>query len=146
MAEGAERRGSFRAPGPSATRSTRATLAQRRRSPGSGPRPGPGRRHAGTRVVRVPARRHLQRDRRGTGTVRQPDGHPGQSVRRQGRHVPLPAVGGTNQRWTVTAVPAGYTLTSLKSGLLLTTASTADGAPVTQEADSGSALQHWSLG
>ncbi|MGW0629734.1 RICIN domain-containing protein [Streptomyces sp. NPDC002758] len=54
--------------------------------------------------------------------------------------------GGTNQRWTVTAVPAGHTLTSLKSGLLLTTASTADGAPVTQEADSGSVLQHWSLG
>lgn len=54
--------------------------------------------------------------------------------------------GGTNQRWTVTAVPAGYTLTSLKSGLLLTTASTADGTPVTQEADSGSVLQHWSLG
>ncbi|MDH6109267.1 hypothetical protein P3T36_000039 [Kitasatospora sp. MAP12-15] len=53
--------------------------------------------------------------------------------------------GGTNQRWLVTAVSGGNTLTSQKSGLLLTTASTADGSLVTQQADTGSALQHWSI-
>ncbi|MDH6134174.1 hypothetical protein P3T37_003576 [Kitasatospora sp. MAA4] len=53
--------------------------------------------------------------------------------------------GGTNQRWLVTAVSGGYTLASQKSGLLLTTASTSNGALVTQRADTGSALQHWSI-
>jgi hypothetical protein len=36
-------------------------------------------------------------------------------------------------------------VTSVSSGLLLTTASKADGALVTQEADTGSALQQWSI-
>ncbi|MFE2562211.1 RICIN domain-containing protein, partial [Streptomyces sp. NPDC059352] len=54
--------------------------------------------------------------------------------------------GGTNQRWTVTPVTGGHTLTSVKSGLLLTTASTANGALVTQQAGNGSALQRWTIG
>ncbi|GLW72758.1 hypothetical protein Kpho02_50570 [Kitasatospora phosalacinea] len=54
--------------------------------------------------------------------------------------------GGTNQRWVVTAATGGYSITSKSSGLSLTTASTADGALVTQQADTGSALQRWTLG
>ncbi|MGV9266944.1 family 20 glycosylhydrolase [Kitasatospora sp. NPDC003701] len=54
--------------------------------------------------------------------------------------------GNTNQRWTATPVSGGYTLASAKSGLLLTTASTADDALVTQQAASGSALQRWTIG
>ncbi|PYC78261.1 hypothetical protein C7C46_16515 [Streptomyces tateyamensis] len=55
--------------------------------------------------------------------------------------------GGTNQRWTVTPVAGGgYTVASQKSGLLLTTASSTDGALVTQQPDTGSALQHWTIG
>ncbi|MFE0461920.1 RICIN domain-containing protein [Kitasatospora sp. NPDC058965] len=54
--------------------------------------------------------------------------------------------GGTNQRWIVTAVPGGYTVASQKSGLLLTTASSSDGSLVTQQSDTGSALQHWTIG
>ncbi|MFD8498161.1 RICIN domain-containing protein [Amycolatopsis sp. NPDC059657] len=52
--------------------------------------------------------------------------------------------GGTNQHWIATKLADGsYTLKSVKSTLLLTTASTANGAAVTQQADTGSALQRW---
>ncbi|MEU3501260.1 RICIN domain-containing protein [Streptomyces hundungensis] len=55
--------------------------------------------------------------------------------------------GGANQRWVITAAPGGgYTLASKVGGLLLTTASGADGALVTQQPDTGSALQRWTLG
>ena len=55
--------------------------------------------------------------------------------------------GNANQRWAFTRLSDGsYTAKSVTSGLLLTTASTSDGALVTQQADSGSALQHWTLG
>jgi hexosaminidase len=55
--------------------------------------------------------------------------------------------GGTNQEWTVTPLASGgYTVKSVKSGLLMTTASTSDGALVTQQADTNSALQHWTIG
>ncbi|MCZ4098416.1 RICIN domain-containing protein [Streptomyces sp. H39-C1] len=55
--------------------------------------------------------------------------------------------GTTNQEWTVTPLAGGgYTVKSVKSGLLLTTASTADGALLTQQADTNSALQHWTIG
>ncbi|MBY8881981.1 RICIN domain-containing protein [Actinacidiphila acidipaludis] len=54
--------------------------------------------------------------------------------------------GGANQRWKASPRPDGtYTLASVKSGLLLTTASGSDGALVTQQADTGSALQHWTI-
>ena len=54
--------------------------------------------------------------------------------------------GNSNQHWTVTAVSPGvYKVKNVYSGLLLTTASTADGALVTQQADSGSALQQWTV-
>ncbi|MGW4159510.1 RICIN domain-containing protein [Streptomyces sp. NPDC004788] len=63
------------------------------------------------------------------------------------RVIQWPCHGGTNQRWTVTRLSSGaYTLASAKSGLLLTTASTANGALVTQQPDTGSALQQWTLG
>ncbi|GIG62504.1 galactosylceramidase [Longispora fulva] len=52
---------------------------------------------------------------------------------------------GSNQRWIATPVTGGYTLTSQSSGLLLTTASTADGALITQQANTNSALQHWAI-
>ncbi|GAA1267979.1 hypothetical protein GCM10009665_65870 [Kitasatospora nipponensis] len=54
--------------------------------------------------------------------------------------------GQSNQRWVVTAISGGYTLASRNGGLLLTTASTSDGSLVTQQADTGSALQHWTVG
>ncbi|MGV9595516.1 RICIN domain-containing protein [Streptosporangium sandarakinum] len=51
--------------------------------------------------------------------------------------------GGANQRWVATRQADGaYTLASAKSGLLLTT----DGSLVTQQANSGSALQRWTIG
>jgi hexosaminidase len=54
--------------------------------------------------------------------------------------------GNANQRWNVKPLPGGgYTIASVNSGLLLTTASTANNAPVTQQPDTGSALQHWSI-
>ncbi|WP_035850894.1 RICIN domain-containing protein [Kitasatospora azatica] len=53
--------------------------------------------------------------------------------------------GNGNQRWVVTAVSGGYTVASQSSGLLLTTASGSDGALVTQQADTGSTLQHWAV-
>ncbi|WP_084728713.1 RICIN domain-containing protein [Streptacidiphilus neutrinimicus] len=55
--------------------------------------------------------------------------------------------GGGNQEWTVAQLPSGaYTVTNVHSGLLLTTASTADGALVAQQPNTGSALQQWTLG
>ncbi|MCX5208499.1 family 20 glycosylhydrolase [Kitasatospora sp. NBC_00240] len=54
--------------------------------------------------------------------------------------------GALNQRWQVTPLTGGgYTLTSAKSGLLLTTASTTNGALVTQQTNTNSALQHWTI-
>ena len=54
--------------------------------------------------------------------------------------------GALNQRWQVAPLAGGgYTLTSARSGLLLTTASTANGALVTQQTDTNSALQHWTI-
>ncbi|MER7842351.1 RICIN domain-containing protein [Kitasatospora sp. NPDC096077] len=55
--------------------------------------------------------------------------------------------GNDNQHWTATRLPDGtYTLTNVHTGLLLTTASTTDGALVTQRPNTGSALQRWTLG
>ncbi|MER8046965.1 RICIN domain-containing protein [Streptomyces sp. NPDC094032] len=55
--------------------------------------------------------------------------------------------GGANQRWTVTRLANGtYTVASAGSGLLLTTATTADGSLVTQQADTGSSRQQWAIG
>ncbi|MFI9816797.1 RICIN domain-containing protein [Saccharothrix variisporea] len=54
--------------------------------------------------------------------------------------------GGDNQRWQATKLANGlYMLTNVHSGLLLTTASTTNGALVTQETNTGSALQQWSI-
>ncbi|MFD3946144.1 RICIN domain-containing protein [Streptomyces sp. NPDC058579] len=54
--------------------------------------------------------------------------------------------GGANQRWTTTRRADGtYTVTSLKSGLLLTTASTANGALATQQPDTASPSQRWTI-
>ncbi|MER7757010.1 RICIN domain-containing protein [Kitasatospora sp. NPDC097643] len=58
-----------------------------------------------------------------------------------------PCSGGTNQRWNVKLLANGsYTVASAASGLLLSTASTAEGALVTQQPDTGSPLQQWSIG
>jgi hypothetical protein len=55
--------------------------------------------------------------------------------------------GGSNQHWTLTRLASGaYTVASVRSGLLLTTASAADGALATQQQDTGSPLQQWTLG
>ncbi|GAA4416364.1 hypothetical protein GCM10023148_13450 [Actinokineospora soli] len=63
-----------------------------------------------------------------------------------GRIVQWTCNGGPNQRWTATKLADGtHTLKSLSSGLLLTTASTTDGALVTQQNDTGSALQRWTI-
>jgi alpha-glucosidase len=54
--------------------------------------------------------------------------------------------GSGNQRWIVTPLSGGgYTIASQSSGLLLTTATNADGSPVTQQPETGSALQHWAI-
>ncbi|GAA1969989.1 RICIN domain-containing protein [Catenulispora subtropica] len=54
--------------------------------------------------------------------------------------------GASNQRWTATQLPSGlWTLKNNHTGLLMTAASTADGASVTQEADTGAATQRWAL-
>ncbi|MER5639072.1 RICIN domain-containing protein [Kitasatospora sp. NPDC002227] len=57
-----------------------------------------------------------------------------------------PCGGGSNQLWQVWLLAGGsYRVTSVRSGLLLTTASTANGALVTQQPDTGSPLQQWSI-
>jgi hypothetical protein len=62
------------------------------------------------------------------------------------RVIQWPCTGGTNQRWTATRLPSGlYTLANVQSGLLLTTASTANGAVVTLQSDGGSTRQQWSI-
>jgi hypothetical protein len=54
--------------------------------------------------------------------------------------------GNSNQRWIVTALSGGgYTIAAKHSGLLLTTASTADGSLVTQQTSTNSTLQHWAI-
>ncbi|MGW6690554.1 RICIN domain-containing protein [Streptomyces sp. NPDC054961] len=53
---------------------------------------------------------------------------------------------GANQRWNITQQANGtHTLASSASGLLLTTASSAAGARVTQQPDTGTALQRWTI-
>jgi len=54
--------------------------------------------------------------------------------------------GADNQHWTVTRRSSGaYEVENVHSGLLLTTTSTSDGALVTQETNTGSALQEWTF-
>ncbi|MFE7627427.1 RICIN domain-containing protein [Streptomyces sp. NPDC057509] len=53
--------------------------------------------------------------------------------------------GDANQRWTATPTTGGHTLTSKSSGLLLTAPSPADGALLTQEAASATAVQAWAF-
>ncbi len=63
------------------------------------------------------------------------------------RVVQWTCTGGTNQRWTVAKQADGtYKIASVRSGLLVTTASTSDGAGITQRSDNGSALQRWVVG
>ncbi|MFJ1756168.1 RICIN domain-containing protein [Kitasatospora sp. NPDC088134] len=52
---------------------------------------------------------------------------------------------GTNQRWNVTPVTGGYRITSRLSGLALTAASGSNGALITQQTDTGTTLQTWSI-
>ncbi|MET8546472.1 RICIN domain-containing protein [Kitasatospora sp. NPDC004799] len=57
-----------------------------------------------------------------------------------------PCTGGANQHWNVRPTADGsYAVSSAGSGLLLTAASAADGAAVTQQPDTGSPLQRWSI-
>ncbi|MGW7056627.1 family 20 glycosylhydrolase [Streptomyces sp. NPDC054887] len=54
--------------------------------------------------------------------------------------------GNSNQRWRVTPLPGGgHIIASVKSGLLLSTSSAADGAAVTQQPDANSPLQRWTI-
>jgi len=55
--------------------------------------------------------------------------------------------GGSNQEWAVTRLSSGaYTLTNAHTGLRLTTSTrTADGGAVTQQSDTGSPLQRWTV-
>ncbi|WP_218779438.1 RICIN domain-containing protein [Streptomyces sp. NRRL B-24572] len=53
--------------------------------------------------------------------------------------------GNANQRWNVKKLADGtHTLTSVSSGLVVT-APTGKNSPVTQQQDTGSALQHWTI-
>ncbi|WP_063774238.1 RICIN domain-containing protein [Streptacidiphilus rugosus] len=55
--------------------------------------------------------------------------------------------GNSNQHWRLTQLAGGsWTVASVRSGLLLTTAGTGDGSLVTQQANTGSALQQWVIG
>ncbi|WP_329172863.1 RICIN domain-containing protein [Streptomyces sp. NBC_01477] len=55
--------------------------------------------------------------------------------------------GGANQHWTLTQQSNGtYAVRSVQSGLLLTAAAATDGALVTQQPDTGAALQRWAVG
>ncbi|MER7753828.1 RICIN domain-containing protein [Kitasatospora sp. NPDC097643] len=69
----------------------------------------------------------------------------GGSTARGAKVIQWTCTGGTNQRWSATPAGGGYTLAAKVSGLLLTTAGTADGSPVTQQADTGSDLQRWTV-
>lgn len=54
--------------------------------------------------------------------------------------------GGANQNWKVAKLSSGaYTITNETSGLLLTTSSTSDGALITQQANTNSSLQQWTI-
>ena len=54
--------------------------------------------------------------------------------------------GNKNQHWILTPLSGGgYSISSSVSGLLITTASTASGALVTQQANTNSALQQWTI-
>ncbi|MFD0352009.1 RICIN domain-containing protein [Kitasatospora aburaviensis] len=53
--------------------------------------------------------------------------------------------GGDSQRWLLTPRGGGYTVANKVNGLLLTTASTADGSPVTLQAAGGTLLQLWQI-
>ncbi|MFE2560783.1 family 20 glycosylhydrolase [Streptomyces sp. NPDC059352] len=60
--------------------------------------------------------------------------------------VQRPCTGEIGQRWKVTPLDDGeYTIASAASGFVLTAASATDGAKVTQQVDTGAALQRWSL-
>ncbi|WP_328942101.1 RICIN domain-containing protein [Streptomyces sp. NBC_00250] len=53
---------------------------------------------------------------------------------------------GANQRWNIVRQAGGtYTVASAGSGLLVTTASSADGSLVTQQPDTGSTRQQWTI-
>ncbi|MFH9331909.1 RICIN domain-containing protein [Streptomyces althioticus] len=56
-----------------------------------------------------------------------------------------PCSGAANQRWAATWKNGGYTLTSKSSGLLLTMASGADGALISQRPAASGAIQTWSF-
>ncbi len=53
--------------------------------------------------------------------------------------------GGPNQRWRITSASGGYALVSVGSGLSITAAGSTDGSKLTQQTDTGSALQRWSF-
>jgi hypothetical protein len=58
-----------------------------------------------------------------------------------------PCTGNSNQHWTVAKLSNGaYDVTNVNSGLLLTTASTSNGALVTQQTNTSSSLQQWTIG
>ncbi|WP_052441483.1 RICIN domain-containing protein [Streptacidiphilus anmyonensis] len=53
--------------------------------------------------------------------------------------------GNNNQRWTVVPSGSGYALVDRASGLALTAGGATDGSPLTQQPDTGSALQTWAF-
>ncbi|WP_426361787.1 RICIN domain-containing protein [Streptomyces sp. E-08] len=70
----------------------------------------------------------------------------GSSTTAGARVVQWTCTGAANQRWNATRQTNGaYKVTSAVSGLLMTTSSTASGALVTQQADTGSTLQLWAI-
>ncbi|WP_260462041.1 RICIN domain-containing protein [Streptomyces lateritius] len=60
--------------------------------------------------------------------------------------VQRPCTDAVGQQWKVTELDEGdYSIASVATGLVLTAASGTDGAKVTQQADTGAALQRWSI-
>ncbi|MFC7488903.1 RICIN domain-containing protein [Knoellia sp. CPCC 206453] len=70
----------------------------------------------------------------------------GGSLSAGARIIQWTCTGSANQKWNAQLQADGtHTVKSASSGLLVTTTSSSDGALVTQQADSGSALQRWTI-
>lgn len=88
----------------------------------------------------------------GDGTYQIRNGASGQCVDDSGastaagsKIIQWTCTGNTNQRWSVLPSGSGHTLVNKTSGLVLTAAGTADGSPLTQQANTGGPLQTWNF-
>lgn len=69
----------------------------------------------------------------------------GASTSPGGKIVQYTCTGNTNQRWSLVGSSSGYSLVSKQSGLVISAAGTASNSVLTQETNTDSALQRWTL-